>query len=894
MPSFQLNFNLHIMSDIFNTGKGRSQILKFLGKGDVGRNVEDEFPLQWKPPLAPNLQNDAPTADVARFCRDVSLTLYKPRAIRESVTVPTEEVLGDRLNALMAEGSALKSTVLMPIGETEYLPKYDVYKWYNEPYDLPILKQVIYYHLTQDAWDSESNSPFIERLVEVAKTSSYGNGSLQGQLTRLAKMNKVNLGRDGYNAARPIIDCFETSVNAGAMTIEYPARMLEKYLPVGSVASLTDQGGWPGLFMKPSRYIDTGLDGDGEAFDWLPSISFGSSAGVPYLGKLKKDTLTEALALSDGFITRLSGILKAIDTGVPSAKETSQLRELLEDYWWLGCGFLFPKAERYKKENWFVKTRCIWSSPFPTHLLIALITTPAMKTSPNAVTFDTPSLYGFSPFHGGLDVIVNKAMRPGHKVFVYADNWYICYDNGDGTKDWYSIDLVSGEAQTTPLDGTLLNYYLLTRSHIDQDGRPAFSATWAYAALYIFPNFVIDSTALLRNLQIKQPGQGSGNTMTFLLNHVKVSSLCHRWETSGSPRPGTREFEKICEKTGCNVTVEAHITNLGSLLEEVKSKTLNEGYLQENHPDTPPPGAQPQVELDLLGWSAAWSHKLKRWVPVLASNRLAASIICPRGMSTTYKGDEAYMRLFYDVVRFESARLVGAWAHPGTDTALKMRAEEIRTKIMKTSMHRTGMDVKWENALLRSEMATLLTEGDVALWDKPEQPVTGETLLRLHEWQNGEPPKMTPVQYEAMMDRARFEESKIQTRAQIKLNPASAYLTTNIMQGLEKFTTNRGLEVDQKKLDSLIQRAHREMKKIQEIFVRAPVHQPPSIRPDREADAAVAANPLPAYHVDRDRPVGAFRAATGHGPAGEPKPLSRNAKKQRRRREKMRTGPDYD
>lgn len=853
--------------------------------------VESHFPPIWKPDESEVLPNGAPRIQVSKKINQLGIKLNVPRAIPELVKVDSLLLIDKALQPLLEiEGSRLKKTIQYPLGDnrsTEWLPKYTVFDWYVEPYDKPLLKQIMYDYYESTGFDPTSQDHFLTLLWDAARDRAYGNGSLLGQITRISTMYDVKTGRDTYHAAKPIVDLYKAQRHESA--IEIPARMLEKYLPIGSVEALTDEGGWPGLFTRVSSFLHIGEEEGEEDYDWLPPISDKSASGVPYQGKTKGETVTEALAIADQFLIGLSAIIKKQISGIPEANDAKQatveLKELLQEYWYLGCGSLFPKGERYEKKKWFTKTRNIWSAPFPTHLLMSLVSWPVMKTSPNAVTFDTPSLYAFSPFHGGLDIILAKALRPGHQTFVYADNYYIAYEEADHTKTWFSLDLVRGEAETTIKDGQLLAYYLLTRGHVTEDGKPAFSATWAYLALYILPTLCIDSTGLIGNLQLQIPGQGSGNSWTFLLNHIKVSAFDDKWKKLKAPRPGSKEFGDIQQMCGVNLTIETELTDLMGRMNKARDSTVDDGYFGMLMTDKPPSKPPTEIKLDLLGWSAVWAPCLEKFIPVLDSKRLADSVSLPKGLGKAAKDISGTLTRFYNVARFEASRLVGGWQYAPVDLSLRRRADEERKQIIKRGFGRMGKEDYWKQALEKTEMAEVLKGEGLNL----QMMVTGQDLRKLHMGSQ----RMTETASMAMDMRQRFEAGRVQTRGEMKANPAGSYVTWNFFKKIGKLTvmTDPG-EMDEKKLNAVVMDAWEEIMKVKEMLEFAGEHTLPSTRPKRvQPDAA--ADPRAHYRIHPTPFKGEMRSHAGFGPSRPANFVPEKTERSKVLQQARQPGPSY-
>lgn len=751
------------MSDLFNSNKVNKTKATELFK--VRGETEKEF----LPPQFVAPKSDFSPLVVENTVAKNRLKAYQPRAIPqlEPVNITTLNLINPAL--LDFEGTPFKNDIVYPLGsKSEFIPKYTP-QYFNLPYDDHLIKQVIYRYTNATIENSQEEMSFIRSIVDAAQTQAYGNGSIEGQLTRLSEMSKIRWGTgDKPRPAKSCYDILKSSLGSST-TIENLARIFSCYLPVGRVDSIIDQS-FPGLFMKPSYYLDPE---DDKLTQWFPSINMSSISGLPYMGKSKKETFTEALVMADSFVGGIMSVVKQY--GIPGMSDAAQkkaqndLKELMDEYWYLGCGILFPKAERYDRAKWSTKTRNIFSMPFASHIIASLISSPIMKNSLNATNYNTPSLYAFSPFHGGLDVILSKVRNAigQHVTYVYADNWYVAYWEEDRkTHTWYSIDLVKAESQTVPFDGTTLAYYLLTRGHTIKDpvsGEliPAYNVSWAYIAMFIIPSLCIDASCLISNQQLQFPGQGSGNTWTFLLNHQKSAMLDYSWRRAGCPRPDTTRnspFElKVLTRTNIQVVIELEVKDLEIVMDNVIATSSTEGYFG-TEPSNNAPNTQPRVPLDLLGWDATYARSLNRFIPVLASSRLASSIaMAKKDVSRDFKQKPYHLQI-YQLARFEALRMVGAWLYPSVDTALKERCDEIRKTLYKKFGSILEQD-DWTEAFKNTEFGSMqeLIDIDISV------PVTFKTLNELNK---GDPlSSVTPQEQKSMDEREKWDLESL-----VKLN----------------------------------------------------------------------------------------------------------------------------
>nr|UDL09426.1 VP1 [porcine birnavirus] len=863
------------MSDIFNTPSSRSKITAALGiHGKPGEPIEDVLiPKLWVPPPDP-LKSPA---QVAVELKQHGYIILKARSLPENEEYPTAEVLPDLDWLLQTPGSTLPTELQLPIGEKEYFPKYypthspSHDKPSSNPPDISLLKQMTFLYLQQE---EARNGREVRLLRDCIQDYHYGSGTYTGQIKRLIAMKEVATGR---NPNKNPLDKY---------TLEAIAQMMEVTLPIGSPGD--DAGPWPPLTRVPSRMLE---NDDGEIRDYLPKLNLKASSGLPYIGRTKGQTIGEMLAISNQFIRELSQVIKQGAIGKGTKKKN--LHKVLSDFWYLSCGLLFPKAERYKKSEWLTKTRNIWSAPSPTHLLISMITWPVMTNSNNNFMNieGCPSLYKFNPLRGGMDRAVNWILtRTEPDFLIYADNIYICMED-----TWFSIDLEKGEANCTRQHMQAAMYYILSRGWSD-NGDPMFNQTWASFAMNIAPALVVDSSCLLMNLQLHTYGQGSGNAATFLNNHLISTILMYEWRQAGCPRPGTEAFKDLEKVTGTNFKVEREIP-------EIKSKLLAlvnqpQGYLNGGQ-EPEEPGST--VELDLLGWATTYSRDLGQYVPVLDRERLFLSAALPKGLENKEMKKMMGYEQAYKIVRYEALRLVGGWNYPLLNKACMNNSSNLRQQLEAKDFPLEGVLKNWTDL---SEFGETFQGLNIKLETNPQ------TLVKLNKPE--EPPQPNtnkPVNTAGL-------------KAVQKALTTGAYRNTSGLAGLTLLATARAKverarealraakEIQEKETegswfdqseglaqvleasDALTSAAHgalEETAKTLEALKETALSTP---KPKVEKVPEHAANPVVHMHLPSQRATGVQAALMGIGtsaPMGsQPASRSKNAKKMAKRRQKAR------
>nr|APG76080.1 RNA-dependent RNA polymerase [Hubei birna-like virus] len=767
------------MSNLFNAAQNRVTILQLLGvsKDNPSNNTVSYFPKIFAPP----------DTRISAEAINSTLRTHHIRILRQAAVPEVEEIAPSQVTVFNQDltretdyNAQPCDSLSLPIGKRGYLPKYYP-NFFARPYDEAFFSQLLYQLVIRtpetgpDGYESQEQT--FDKVLNTVRTHAYGNGSITGMAARLNAMGNI---RHGIGKHKP-----KSLFDIGFGTYLEVSEILDSYFPIPPIPN-----DHPGLTLTPSFLINPD-----EGVSLLPHINIDSMAGCPYSQSEKKKThVYDGLAACDMF---LQGINKILQEAPGPDEADKKLKTLMADFNWMRMGYLFPKAERYAIKEWETKTRCIWSAPFATTLLLGIVSTFPSQAMPNALFFDTPCLAKFSPFHGGLQVILDKALAPGTHPFIYADNIYLSWEEDDGTHTWYSLDLEKGEANATPDKAAAAIYHLLTRGWSTQDGAPRFNNTWVTAALRFGPHLIVDPICVLGNQQFNFPGQGSGNALTdkinLVISAIVVDRLLHTnvpgvgreprdrrtlMELRPSNDPESDFQKKFLSYLGVNVKVETEIKNLEKALADCKANTPDEGFLGSVPVEKSPTKTPPTVRVDLLGWSAAYSHFHSKFIPILDEDRLFKAAVLSRGFEDRFveKGTPTaaiYERL-YKVAKHEAIRLIGGYLYAILDRACAAIAENERSALTKTLQKLAfAPDERfWNEALKRTEFGEELP--DISI----QQPLTGAAIRALNE---GTP---TPtLAQQAGMDRMAHRQAFSEQQAALQ--------KTSLSQVLNRLATGR-------------------------------------------------------------------------------------------------------
>lgn len=549
-----------------------------------------------------------------------------------------------------------------------------------------------------EGFNAPENADYIwgdEGLLEVAKNNAFTSGTLLGQILRIKQNKDVATGQGTFHKNK--------GLSGLGYSVDYICKLLEKTLPLPKPKTIEE---FMPLIYNIESLVYFEPDGDSRVdylfYSRLPKYERETKAGMPYPQKtLKKEVPWSAYLHMRLFLNDLANAMQNEAT----AKE---IKKVLKKWWFLSVFYIFPKAERYrlvyrdhvvrerKMENnkpvytdktetryEAEKTRNIYSTPFITHMLASLLVNQIEDYGQlNVDNYDTPSLYKWTPYLGGMDRLMKKMVnymqdvRTSRRVdsaftLIYADNWYVLkpYLDGEVLKfQFTSEDLTKGESNATrDMQSAFAHYVLHSFFVIDQDKKKyvMFDSVMAYLMRVVIPSFFTNSTGLLGNMLIKFFGQASGNTWTFYTNHILTTILDNEYKKMGSPLLTRETREVLMTRTGIDFKVEFEDKNFEDSIRVNKernnliadkfplfSENINPDFSGVRKPDV--------LRLDLLGYDAVYVPQLDAYVPVLNSDRLFKAVMLPKN----FKSENSLVTLMYDNIRYNSLIMVGAWAYP--------------------------------------------------------------------------------------------------------------------------------------------------------------------------------------------------------------------------------------
>lgn len=658
------------MSNIFNQLNVKTNVLDFMLRKYAGATPTDGNLLKIIMEMATPIPPAESTVDIKNLyasMKDLRIPVYKPREIPETVKVSASDVFDEHLKEVFPTYEAI--TLILPVGETGFIPTYMPGHKTMER-NKKMLHVLAYYTanlIQEDPSNTDALMEDITYAAEIYRTKVFSSGTLSGQINRVRQGLDVARGLRGNHKNKSFKELGVTIVTVADLLYDtLPLSMQDPDIPL--IDKMSD------YLNSEQQQIIMGTDEKAS----IPPIAAQSKAGLPFIGRTKGEVSIETILECDNIITETSMLIKQnLFTRTKGSflddiarRDITGANDLImelvklwgKDYWYLMCGILFPKAERYEASTLDVKTRNIWSAPYTTHMIANQISYYPMKHSLNCLTStkDTPSLSKFSALQGNIDLFIEVLMaKDGIQHYIYSDNIYMYYPDSD---TWYSLDLTKGEANITREFAMATAYYLLTCGWSTTNGVPLFNATWALLAMVLVPLATVESLALLKNLQFRNPGQGSGNAWTFINNHVASTLLCYYWKKMGQPEPSAAMVEKLASATGIDFKIELTVPDFIKSLKNLKE---NKVLISDSKTH------RKFVKMDMLGWDVTYTEY--GYTPVLAKERLFASAICPQAPGSTF--NEPNKKMVHNYIQSFALYSVGGWAYPAMCGAIKEYTE---------------------------------------------------------------------------------------------------------------------------------------------------------------------------------------------------------------------------
>lgn len=745
------------MSDIFNESSNKQDIISLLspvreeGRDNISAKMENYIiPNQSK--VVPDNMKKFTSNELVIHAMKLDIPVYKPRTIPENTSV----LISGKINPFLLEVQSGQENISdiyrsLPFGQQERIPKY-VPSYKSIPNNLKLYKQIWFQYLKLNIETRTVYSSIMQKLYITMRDTSMCAGTWQGQLHRLQAGRDGKMGLKGFNKTKDLTESLGHLCRDGQTVNEKYSEIMEEYMPINlSTRHKEDElVNFPGLFKRPSFFAGVALipnvDAPGgeseEIWSFLPRIGTDKMAGPPFPYRYKDQVIIESYALADTFMGTISqNLAKSYNRSTstmnkPTSKTPDALKDMQETmqrFWYLGASYMFPKMERYDWQKVLKgeKTRNIFAQPYPTFIIQSMIMDPVLDYAPNFLIDDRiPSMYGVSFYHGGMDKTISLLTQKGRTItLVYADNLYISkWNEGPKCHSFYSVDLVKGESQTTPRDLSAMNYYLLTRGHINIHNMPKFNMTWAYTGTNLLPHMQADCAAILGSIQFKVPGMASGIKITYCGNAGRSSIFAYHWRRGVNYlglniepecEPDSDSWKALSKFVGINWLVEQTINNLEEALLDCKNSAPKTGMMQEQGSDQTKHLGK-VVELDLLGYAATYSNLMEAWIPVLSTDRLIAALVAPqrdseRPVSVDANNINVALKHgisndMYKLVMAETYRMAGGWFYQPIDEALKVMANDARDKL-----EREGLiaDAPFLAALKLTEFADQLTPEDI-------------------------------------------------------------------------------------------------------------------------------------------------------------------------------------
>ena len=544
--------------------------------------------------------------------------------------------------------------------------------------------------VTKGSW--KNMDVLYEEALDVVRTHYFGNGTIQGQIGRLAAVNAVAYGIEGARGrAKP--DLYRPSTSD--KSVKFWGEVLNRVFPLNP----PDFEFISGLYETITLAEDMGVS--------LMKLNLKAAAGPIWpTGVLREDVLSQDFRMAATMLANADTVLNA--------------EEFLADNPWMKLALIKPKAEVYERSKLHTKTRNIFVTTSGCTLLAhSIYHVMHHKPKKNAlVDLNVWSMIGFSAFSGGVNRffhnLVKKLTNEPDFIWtgVYADNYYSAFVDDAGHIIWVSLDGEKMEACVNEDDYLLYDNCLLTRYPNVQ-----FNENWRNSLKIYHPNISAKNVGLLGDYQILIKGHGSGSIGTAYLNTFKVIRVEHQFRQIGGKRPVVKQNDawvlsnKMIAATlsvGVKLTVES-VIDLTSRLAEARAVAGDADKLDE-------------IKVDLLGFSLTVLRKygMVLYIPVLDRPRLMRAMCYFKKLLNDEGEVSQNDRAMYFMmigIRSRMFYIMGGWADEAI--AVYLRALVVRAmawfkgRMKKEPELRLGMVLADLNAAVGQEIIDQIGIGTV-------------------------------------------------------------------------------------------------------------------------------------------------------------------------------------
>lgn len=636
-----------------------------------------------EPPKSQNLKKNAFDGYLRTKAHAKSIKLLAPIPVpvpqQESFFVPTFDREGYDVE-MEVDGEVIDLTKELDIKQRFYVPNYSNTR-YNADALLFLGAAAEVYRREGQMEETQKILDLVEELRKENNESFYGNGSIEGQLSRHATVVGV------YQRVERIRGDFAPSGAETAAFIAY----LKQALPIAKKPEFLEYA-----FGIPSLDLFNVLHHPNNKVAGISPlhIEMNSQAGIIWDTKTKRrDVVFQDLFMANQVMEliwseslRLSSVLNR--KGRSPDEITDEIQTVLRSkLFYANLQYLKPKADPYLRSDFKNKTRNI----AVTNSFMGIV--PNMFYRPPMAYADPPrfpllgetprTLLKWSMFRGGLNELIYHAMGLEDgvvKFVVFADNLYIL-----SNRYILSFDGVKFEAQVEEQDAQDL-ITALEEAYWGDDIHPAYMA-WMrdVYATHCTNGFSMIGSFMLHIPYLSSGQQGTGylNSTCMLRLLFKAEDMIRKeflkYQEAGDFEDGKRMLD-VCEKNGFLLTLE-------NVLDLEKLKVAEHGdilpgdilgydvgvfeirevskYLAEELEKALDGSHEEDDEVSILHYYDDEKDVLRFYSPVLQRKRLLRSYLFLK--SGDSKDEPEGLKAFKKFVTYRTLYTIGGWFHPAAD-----------------------------------------------------------------------------------------------------------------------------------------------------------------------------------------------------------------------------------
>jgi len=599
-------------------------------------------------------ERSVPLAKLPQMLIENLVPLVEERTFYPELDKTVDAVQLDRYEGVLAGGD------IPDINDPN--PRYKA-KNYSPPFRITRIPEAFpnfLSNVSRSAGENLDMLRLVEEIIEVSSNHALTNGTLQGMVRRLRSVQDVARSMEarqpkGGKAWGPATTGMWPPANLHSEIKAYMA----KIVPLEVVLDPPRDHDLLGYITRPTNKDRT-------------TIRFNAKSDAGLLLRVTNEAVKRGTCIPQD-LEFAKDLLDKLDT--MSAKECKTylagpgaylLNVMAKPKFEIADVELVDGVYRVKKTR--IIFVCASATTLPAQLMYTMASSGHQQPD---IANESRSLYGFNPFGGGLQHLLNIAfldcgkrkskepsasrLKKGFAIFGYSDNLYLCWPTKDGMM-WASLDGVKMEAQINFSKARLASSYW--SDHLFGGAPPTNG--WSNYTLVYLPMLATQATATLGKEEFLMKFMGSGVPGTFSNNQAS-GVVAVSYDVQKNFKPGeaafwTNALKQTSEGWEFSEDMNELMRRIGAVfsIEKVCEIPLKHGGVWE------------VIPIDLLGFDMISLSKfgVNKYVPILDKKRLLKSYTFGhRPDKDETESEVVSFSALHRYVVICALYLVGGWAH---------------------------------------------------------------------------------------------------------------------------------------------------------------------------------------------------------------------------------------